>query len=258
MPKPKIHTSGNPVKPLPEKNRFIFRKVIPILRKIQEQKFWQEIPGEQSKIDRRINPQVKSVNRMLGKQKLSILSNKGKKDLNLLLYSRLKNIPEATIDDLTTLKREAISIIEKVKNRHFANNLISKTNAKKRIITEEILFWDLLTAKDKIKLNTIINYNLKLINSKGLISLQEYQQLVDAVFEELDKFNLRYVVAKQLKQEILDFPNTKERLSELSTLGKQRLFKYLNKLVNAESNIYSGKSQEKIKRRFVSRLLGID
>jgi hypothetical protein len=257
MPKPKITTKGNPVTPLPKKNKVIFTKLIPTIRSIQEKKYWQDAPGKQSDIDRKVNPQVKAVNRMLGKEKLSILSYKGKKDLNLFLYNRLKAMPEVTFRDLESLKREAISIIIKVKNSHFKDNLISKDNAKKRIITEEIDYYDLLKDADKRKINTIINYNLRLINSKGLISFEDYKSLVEIIRQELDKFNLRYVISKKLKQELLSSQRTKELLSYRTPVEQQRLFKYLNRIINTEENIYSNKAQESIKREFIAKLLGL-
>ncbi|HOZ36037.1 MAG TPA: hypothetical protein PLK55_03575 [archaeon] len=260
MPKPKIkiHTKGNPITPLPEKNKVIFKKVIPTIRKIQEKRYWAEdAPGIQSEIDRKVNPKLKILRRMVGVKTLAVLSKKGQKDLNNFWYKRLKDLPEITFEDLKKLKHEAFSIIIKVKNQKFKNNLISKADAKKRLIQEELEDYDLLKATDKKRINTIINYNLALLNSNSLISFEDYRELLNTVNMEYNKFNLRYVVAKKIKTALLSNPRTKELLSYRSVIEQKKLFKYLDTLIREEVNIYSIKSQEIIKRQFISKILGL-
>lgn len=253
----KIHTDGNPITPLSEKSQVIFGKVIPTIRKIQEKKYWTEgTPGKQSEIDRRVNPHIKRLRRMIGTESLEVLSKKGLKDLNNFLYERLKNLPEITATDLKNLKREAISIIIKVRNSKFKNNRISKKEAKQRIVMEELEDYNLLKAKDKRNINTIINYNLALVNSKSFISFEEYKALLNTIVTEFHKLNLRYVVAEKFKSSLLSEPRTKQLLSYMSDIEQKKLIKFLDRSIR-ESNIYSSKSQDAIKKQFVLRLLGL-
>lgn len=248
-----VHKS-NPINVLPEKNRKIFTDVIPTIRKIQEQKYFSEISKE-SERKKRNNSLVKRACRLIGGDNLKSLSERTRRAVKNQMYENFDKLEgDIGIEQIRKIKQSALSLILKIKRTQ--KQLLTKKEARDRIITEEVLYYDKLKPEHKAQLNNLIKYNLALINQQTHISFEEYLSLREKVFSELNHFPIDYVNIMLAREEILLNPITKRKLAEMSAIEKAKLLKYLNReLKQVGPRIYKGNNFEKINTSFIRKIL---
>ncbi len=191
MPKPKIkiHTNGNPITPLPEKNRYIFTDLIPELKKVQRLKNEIEIKERYAKLNAaksEINGHAKEIYKNLdSRQELDGLTPKVKKQVFEFIESKLSAI---YLDGVTKFKKMAI--------QQEANGLISwiKDHKEKAVVKKEIIskikYYEDLKKIDRDKINEIINYNLSLITNKPYLTAKQSAELQRTVFKYLTEMGI--------------------------------------------------------------------
>jgi len=248
-----VHKS-NPINILPEKNRKIFTDVIPTLRKIQEQKYFSEISKE-SERRKRNNSLVKRTCRIIGEKNLKILSEKTRRAVKNQMYEHFDKLDgEIDIEQIRKVKQGALSLILKIKRSQ--KQLLTKKEARDRIITEEVLYYDKLKPEHKAQLNNLIKYNLALINQQTHISFEEYLSLREKIFSELSHFPTDYVNIMLAREDILSNPTTKRKLLEMSDIERAKTLKYLDReLKQVGSKIYKGNNFEKVSNNFIRKIL---
>lgn len=195
MPKPKIkiHTNGNPITPLPEKNRYIFTDVIPKLKKVQRLKNDIETKERYAKLNAaksEIKENAKEIYKNLDSRKeLDGLTPKVKKQILEFIESKLSAI---YLEGITRFKKMAI--------QQEANALISwiKDHKEKAVVKKEIIskikYYDNLKKKDRDKINEIINYNLELITNKPYLTEKQSAELQRTIFKYLAEIGIKKTI----------------------------------------------------------------
>jgi hypothetical protein len=189
MPKYKITTKGNPVTPLPKKNRYIFTKVIPALKKVQRLKNEIDTKERYAKLNNAksdIKEHAKDIYKNLDSRKaLDGLTPKVRKQIFEFIESKL-----------SAIYLEGITRFKKMNIQQEANGLISwiKDHKEKAIVKKEIIlnikYYTDLKKKDRDKINEIINYNLALITNKPYLTLKQSAELQKTVLQSLAKIEI--------------------------------------------------------------------
>jgi len=97
---------------------------------------------------------------------------------------------------------------------------------------------------------------LALINNQTHITFENYQNLKKKIFQEISYLPLDYVNIRLAKQEILNYPETKRRLKEMSESEINKLLKFLDKeLTKSGSNVFSNNNFESVQNKFIRKLL---
>ncbi|MFA5746160.1 MAG: hypothetical protein WCX82_04710 [archaeon] len=186
MPKRK-----NPITPLPEKNKLIFTKLIPTIRKVQKLKNEQEIIQKTSQLNAarlEIRNYTKNIySNLESRQELEGLNQKTRKQVfgfieSKIAESYLKGINRKMEMDIQVL---ASGLIQEIKNR------LEKPKVKREIISK-IKYYKYLTQKEKQKINEIINYNLALISKYPTLTLEQVTDLNKKIFKMLSKMQFSF------------------------------------------------------------------
>lgn len=197
MPKPKIkiHTTGNPITPLPEKNRYIFTDVIPKIKKVQQLKNEIETKERYAKLNAaksEIKDHAKEIyNNLISRKELDGLTPKVKKQVFEFIESKLSAI---YLEGITRFKKMGI--------QQEANGLISwiKDHKEKALVKKEIIsrirYYNDLKKKDRDKINEIINYNLELITNKPYLTEKQSAELQRTIFKYLAEIGIKKTIFK--------------------------------------------------------------
>jgi hypothetical protein len=189
MPKIKTHTKGNPITPLPEKNRYIFTDLIPELKKLQKLKNEIETKERYAKLNKaksEIKEHAKEIyNNLLSREELEGLTPKIKKQVFEFIESKLSAVYLEGITRIKkmTIQQEAKGLISEIKDHK------EKAVVKKEIISK-IKYYNDLTKRDRDKINEIINYNLALITNKPYLTLKQSAELQRTIFKSLTQIDL--------------------------------------------------------------------
>lgn len=265
-------SSKNPITFIGEKNKTIFTDVIPTIREVQRQKYAKDIK-QQAKKDKQVRDNVKLLERKIERRfftrdpktnerkplRLSELSPKTQKSLRRYLFLKIKktNVEKLSSEQVEELLADIRRLLFDIKVRQNKKQLILKSTAKEQLLNTFVPEYSKLKDKDKKAINTIINYNLRLLTRQTYLTNEEYNQLREAVLAEIKKINTNYTVIEDIKKDLLSHPTTKRIFSNLTDLEKKRKLKFLDQLIRSTHNYATPKGRKIIERKFAKEMIGI-
>jgi len=263
--------SKNPISFIGEKNKTIFTDVIPTIREVQRKKYSEEIK-QQSREDKKVKENVKLLERRIehrffnrdpktNKRKplrLLDLSPKTQKSLRRYLFLKIKkfNVEKLSSEQVEEILADIRRLLFDIKIKKNKKQLTLKSTAKEELISDLVPDYDKLKDKDKRAINTIINYNLRLITRNTYLTNEEYSQLREKISFEIRKIKTNYTIIEDIKAELLSNPTTKKIFSKLTDIQKQKKLKYLDKIIRSTHNYATLNGRALIERRFAREMLG--
>lgn len=247
----------NPITVLPKKNRLVFTKVIPTLRKIQEKKYFEDCYKEKQKretieyyvkdVERRVNYFFERNHKMSGKNtkdgpfNIKFLTKKEQVELSRFIRTKIKEL------DLTKAPSELKAQLEEIKFsvRSYLFKIerdlkrpISKDKVLKKL-AEDIDFYDFLKPHHKQIIIDLVNYNLALVTREKHLTSDQFNALKTAVQKLIDR-KIDYSYAKKAKEisevkiEILEFRSIKEELKMSTPTERKEIIKHIDALIEEE------------------------
>ena len=264
--------SKNPISFIGEKNKTVFTDVIPTIREVQRKKYSEEIKTEAKK-EKQIRNNVKSLERKIESRffnrdpktnerkplRLSDLSPKTQKSLRRYLFLKIKkfNVEKLSSEQAEEILADIRRLLFDLKIKKNKKQLTLKSTAKEELISDLVPDYDKLKDKDKRAINTITNYNLRLITRNTYLTNEEYSQLREKISFEIKKIKTNYTIIEDIKAELLSNPTTNKLFSTLTDIQKQKKLKYLDKLIRSTHNYATPNGRLLIERRFAREMLGI-
>ena len=244
----------NPITVLPKKNRLVFTKVIPTLRKIQEKKYFEECYKEKQKretieyyvkdVERRVNYFFERNYKMSGKNtkdgsfNIKFLTKKEQVELSRFIRTKIKEL------DLTKAPSELKAQLEEIKFsvRSYLFKIerdlkrpIGKEDVLKKL-AEDIDFYDFLKPHHKQIIIDLVNYNLALVTREKHLTTDQFKALKTEVFKLIDrKIDSAYAKkAKEIsdiKAEVISFRAITQDIKTATKLERTEIIKHIDALI---------------------------
>lgn len=189
-PKVKIHTDGNPVTPLSERNRYIFSDLIPTIKKIQRKKSKIETRERSARLNA-AKKEIKGHAREIYNNLLARKTPGGQSLLDGLTPKVKKQVFEFIESKLSATYFDGITNVIKMNIQQEANGLIHwiKDHREKSVVKKELIskikYYEELKKQDRDKINELINYNLSLITNKPYLSAKQSAELNKTICKAL-------------------------------------------------------------------------
>lgn len=197
----KTHTKGNPITPLPEKNRYIFTDLIPKLKELQRSKSKIETKEKYLKLNS-AKSEIKGHAKEIYNNLMARKTSDGKCVLDGLTPKVKKQVFEFIESKLSATYFEGITNYKKMIIQQEASGLISaiKNHKEKSMVKKEIIskikYYKDLKKKDRDKINEIINYNLSLITNKPYLTLKQSAELNNTISKYLAEMGFPRIIFK--------------------------------------------------------------
>lgn len=244
----------NPITVLPKKNRLVFTKVIPTLRKIQEKKYFEDCYKEKQKretieyyvkdVERRVNYFFERNYKMSGKNtkagsfNIKFLTKKEQVELSRFIRTKIKEL------DLTKAPSELKAQLEEIKFsvRSYLFKIerdlkrpIGKEDVLKKL-AEDIDFYDFLKPHHKQIIIDLVNYNLALVTREKHLTSDQFNALKTAVQKLIDR-KIDYSYAKKAKEisdikaEVISFRAITQDIKTATKLERIEIIKHIDALI---------------------------
>jgi len=247
----------NPITVLSKKNRLVFTKVIPTLRKIQEKKYFEDCYKEKQKretieyyvkdVERRVNYFFERNHKMSGKNtkdgpfNIKFLTKKEQVELSRFIRTKIKELDltkapselKAQLEEIKFSVRSYLFKIEKDLKRPISKDKVLKK------LAEDIDFYDFLKLHHKQIIIDLVNYNLALVTREKHLTSDQFNALKTAVQKLIDR-KIDYSYAKKAKEisdikaEVISFRAIAQDIKTATKLERIEIIKHIDALIEEE------------------------